>query len=116
VHDLCGFQAQFMANAIHSMRLRSTDFSPDTAGCGMVKNWTVRGTVHVFAESDLFKFRRESRPYPPPVVSGGIANHRAFAYQLYSYLSWCFRRMGGQKYLRLIPTQKVSLVEGNRRY
>lgn len=63
--DLNGFQAQFMANAIHSMRLRGSDFSPDTAGCGMVKNWTVRGTMHVFAESDLplFKYRRESQPH-----------------------------------------------------
>ncbi len=53
VHDLCGVQAQFMASAIHSLRLRATDFDEATVGEGLVKNWTVRGTVHVFAKDDL---------------------------------------------------------------
>lgn len=63
--DLCGFQAQFAANPAHAMKIRCTDFSPDTAGEGLVKNWTVRGTIHVFAESDLpvFKYRRDSHPH-----------------------------------------------------
>lgn len=55
--DLCGFQAQFMVNALHSMKLRCSDFTPETAAAGLVKNWTVRGTVHVFAESDLALFK-----------------------------------------------------------
>lgn len=53
VRDLCGIQAQFMSNAIHSLRIRCVDFDEDTVSAGLVKNWTIRGTVHVFAESDL---------------------------------------------------------------
>lgn len=53
LHDLCGVQAQFMANAIHSLKIRSYDCQADTFKDGLVKNWTVRGTVHVFAEDDL---------------------------------------------------------------
>lgn len=53
LRDLCGVQAQFMANAIHSLRIRSSDFDEKTVRDGLVKNWTVRGTVHVFAEDDL---------------------------------------------------------------
>ncbi len=57
VRDLCGVQAQFMANAIHSLRIRVSDFDTDTVADGLVKNWTIRGTVHVFAESDLPLFK-----------------------------------------------------------
>lgn len=53
LRDLNGVQAQFMSNALHSMKIRCTDYSPETAADGIVKNWTIRGTVHVFAESDL---------------------------------------------------------------
>ena len=53
VRDLCGIQSQFMVNAIHSLKIRCSDFDETTVGDGLVKNWTVRGTVHVFAESDL---------------------------------------------------------------
>lgn len=47
--SLCGIQAQFMSNVLHSLRLRCG--STDTVG--LVKNWTVRGTIHVFAAADL---------------------------------------------------------------
>ena len=53
VRNLCGLQAQFMVNAMHSMKIRCRDYTEETAGSGLVKNWTLRGTVHVFAESDL---------------------------------------------------------------
>ena len=53
LHNLCGVQAQFMANAMHSLKIRCFDFQEDTVKEGLVKNWTVRGTVHVFAEDDL---------------------------------------------------------------
>lgn len=53
VQDLCGAQAQFMGNALHSLKIRCNDFDEATAADGLVKNWTVRGTVHVFAEADL---------------------------------------------------------------
>lgn len=52
--DLCGVQAQFMSNALHALRIRSSGFDEATAAYGgLVKNWTLRGTIHVFAESDL---------------------------------------------------------------
>lgn len=57
VRNLCGIQAQFMANAMHSLRLRCNDYHEETVADGLVKNWTVRGTVHVFAESDLPLFK-----------------------------------------------------------
>ena len=53
VQDLCGVQAQFMTNALHSLMIRCNDFNEATVADGLVKNWTVRGTVHVFAEADL---------------------------------------------------------------
>lgn len=57
IRDLCGVQAQFMANAIHSLKIRCHDFDETTVADGLVKNWTVRGTVHVFSESDLALFK-----------------------------------------------------------
>jgi len=65
VHDLCGVQAQFMANAMHSLKIRCSDYCEDTAADGLVKNWTVRGTVHVFAEADLplFMHCNDGRDY-----------------------------------------------------
>jgi len=53
VQDLCGVQAQFMTNAMHSLKIRCSDYDEATVADGLVKNWTVRGTVHVFAEKDL---------------------------------------------------------------
>ncbi len=53
VRDLCGVQAQFMTNALHSLKIRCSDYDEAAVADGLVKNWTVRGTVHVFAEEDL---------------------------------------------------------------
>ena len=47
--DLCGLQAQFLRNAIHALRIRSEEADP----AGMVKTWTLRGTVHLVPETDL---------------------------------------------------------------
>ena len=52
--DLCGLQAQFLSNALHALRLRTTQ--PDTDG--LIKSWTLRGTVHLFPEADLPLYRR----------------------------------------------------------
>ena len=52
MRDLCGVQAQFMTNALHSLKIRTNDYDEQTVAEGLVKNWSVRGTVHVFAESD----------------------------------------------------------------
>ena len=52
--NLCGMQAQFLTNAYHALRIRCKDvLSPDTWGKSLVKSWTLRGTMHVFAEDDL---------------------------------------------------------------
>ena len=58
VRDLCGLQSQFLVNALHALKIRCNDFDETTVADGLVKNWTVRGTVHVFAESDLTLFVR----------------------------------------------------------
>lgn len=58
VRDLCGVQAQFFSNAMHSLKIRSNDYNEQTVADGLVKNWSVRGTIHVFAESDLPLFVR----------------------------------------------------------
>lgn len=58
IRDLCGVQAQFFPNAMHSLRVRCHDYDENTIADGLVKNWSVRGTVHVFAESDLPLFIR----------------------------------------------------------
>ena len=71
VRDLCGVQAQFMKNALHALRIRCSDFSQETVADGLVKNWTIRGTVHVFAEKDLSLFLHESnKPHRPKDTLG----------------------------------------------
>ena len=50
--DLCGLQAQFLSNAFHALRIRSADFNADRPD-GFMKNWTLRGTMHLFYEHDL---------------------------------------------------------------
>lgn len=57
VRALCGIQSQFMVNAMHSLKIRCTDYDESTIGENLVKNWTIRGTVHVFAEEDLPLFK-----------------------------------------------------------
>ena len=53
IRDLCGIQAQFLSNAMHSLKIRCENYDESSFQNGLVKNWTVRGTVHVFAEEDL---------------------------------------------------------------
>ncbi len=59
VTDLCGLQAQYLSHALHALSLRA--FCADTAG--MVKSWTIRGTMHVFAEKDLPLFLHRGRSH-----------------------------------------------------
>lgn len=37
LHDLCGVQAQFMVNAMHSLKIRCSDYNEDTVKDGLVK-------------------------------------------------------------------------------
>lgn len=66
VQDLCGVQCQFMANAFHSIKIRCKDeLFLDDWNKGLVKNWTIRSTVHVFAENDLplFSYYNDNNRY-----------------------------------------------------
>ncbi len=63
LHGLLGVQAQFLVNAIHSLKIRCNDFHAETVADGLVKNWSVRGTVHIFAESDLALFKNENNEH-----------------------------------------------------
>ena len=61
VRDLNGLQSQFMSNAFHGLRIRcNEEITEADFGGGLVKNWTLRGTVHVFAKEDLPLFIREN--------------------------------------------------------
>ncbi len=52
--DLNGFQAQFTVNVAHSLRIRCNEkIEKDCFGSNLVKNWTIRGTVHVFNQEDM---------------------------------------------------------------
>ena len=53
---LCGLQAQYLSNAVYSLYLRSG--SADTAG--LVKSWTLRGTLHLFPASDFFLYHPDA--------------------------------------------------------
>lgn len=58
VYDLLGVQAQITVNAFHALKIRCHDLTEEDFGAGLVKNWTLRGTVHIFAEGDLSLFVR----------------------------------------------------------
>lgn len=60
VQHLCGVQSQFLSNAVHSLKIRCSDFEENTIDKDLVKNWTIRGTVHVFAGKDLPLFCNDS--------------------------------------------------------
>lgn len=47
--DLCGLQSQFLRNAVHALRIRTDALSTE----GLVKTWTLRGTVHLIPGADL---------------------------------------------------------------
>jgi len=64
--DLCGLQAQFLKNAVHALRIRSDRLSLD----GMVKTWTLRGTVHLLPERDLPLYIRHCGPAEDVCLSG----------------------------------------------
>ena len=57
VKDLCGVQAQFLSHALHGLSIRSGEVHTD----GLVKNWTNRGTMHLFSVDDLPLFLHEGR-------------------------------------------------------
>lgn len=59
VKDLSGVQAQYLSHALHGLSLRCVEV--DTSG--LVKSWTLRGTMHLFSEADLPLFLHEGRSH-----------------------------------------------------
>lgn len=59
VQDLCGVQAQFLSHALHGLAIRCHRVDTD----GLVKSWTNRGTMHLFAAEDLPLFLHEGRKH-----------------------------------------------------
>ena len=57
VQDLCGVQAQFLSHALHGLSIRCNEVQTE----GLVKNWTNRGTMHLFSVDDLPLFLHEGR-------------------------------------------------------
>lgn len=53
VRGLCGVQAQFMTHALHALRIRADDADEAATAQCLVKGWTIRGTMHLFAPEDL---------------------------------------------------------------
>jgi hypothetical protein len=56
VSDLCGLQAQFANNPKYALRIRGSDFDEKHWQEGLVKTWTLRGTLHVVLEKELGLF------------------------------------------------------------
>lgn len=60
VQGLCGLQAQFFPNACHALDIRSINGAETLPH--LVKNWTLRGTMHLFHEADLPLFLAHCGP------------------------------------------------------
>ncbi len=62
--DLNGLQAQFLSNTVHGLKIRCRESLPEDGwGKGLVKSWTIRGTMHIFAEEDLPLFLYRDRTH-----------------------------------------------------
>lgn len=59
VKDLCGVQAQFLSHALHGLGIRSQELNT----AGLVKSWTIRGTMHLFSREDLPLFLHQGRSH-----------------------------------------------------
>lgn len=95
VRDLLGLQAQFMVNAMHALRIRcvqplsETDFRE-----GLVKNWCIRGTVHVFDETDLGLMKHDPSLYRS-------MNFRGYGFFDEKRLYWGLRASYGEEIRRM---------------
>ncbi|MCK4261300.1 MAG: winged helix DNA-binding domain-containing protein [Halanaerobiales bacterium] len=56
VKDLCGIQAQYFNNSLHMLRVRYNTDLDHTCLKGLIKTWTVRGTLHIISKDDLSLF------------------------------------------------------------
>ncbi len=81
-HDLNGLQAQFTVNVYYGLKIRcSEEITPLNFGEGLVKNWSVRGTVHAFNENDLPIFKADKSLYKNDDFKGyGIFSQGAYEF------------------------------------
>ena len=64
LRGLCGLQAQFYGNCLHALRLRCGKApDEDILRTSAVKTWTLRGTLHLIAQSDLPLFLYNGRSH-----------------------------------------------------
>ena len=64
LRGLCGLQAQFYGNCLHALRLRCVKApDEDILRTSAVKTWTLRGTLHLIAQSDLPLFLYNGRSH-----------------------------------------------------
>lgn len=84
LHDLNGLQAQFMAMAEHALKIRCSEpLTYENFGDGLVKNWTLRGTVHIFNRDDLPVFKYDRGNYRSEVFQGyGIFSDYTYKYSV----------------------------------
>lgn len=62
--DLNGLQAQYVSNARHALQIRcAEELHDEDWGKGLVKSWTLRGTMHVFQEEDMPLFLYKGRSH-----------------------------------------------------
>ena len=120
--DLNGLQAQFMSNVYYGLKIRCREeITPQNFGDGLVKNWTVRGTVHAFNEDDLPLFRNNATLYHSEEFKGyGIFSGAAYQYvqakEAYAEQAEEYRKNGSawtlsperQKYFSQLICQKIA--------
>ncbi len=64
IRDLCGIQCQFLNSAIHSLLIRcKEEINKESLGENVIKNWTIRGTLHMILEDDLPLFKHDDGFY-----------------------------------------------------
>ncbi|MBD5137785.1 MAG: winged helix DNA-binding domain-containing protein [Ruminococcus sp.] len=81
-HDLNGLQSQFTVNVYYGLKIRcNEEITPQNFGDSLVKNWTIRGTVHAFNEDDLPLFKHNADLYHNGNFKGyGIFSETAYMF------------------------------------
>lgn len=94
-HDLNGLQAQFTINVYYGLKIRCKEnITPQNFGEGLVKNWTVRGTVHAFNIDDLPLFQ-----------------HNSELYQNKDFKGYCIKSKTAYQYIKTKPAYKKQAEE-----
>ena len=70
-----GAQAQFANNPQYFLRIRAEDFNPETWNAGLIKAWTMRGTLHAIPQ-DEFSLYLSARGVPEEWAGWRISSKR----------------------------------------